>query len=164
MERTMEKLLEAGKIVNTHGIRGEVRIQPWVDSAEFLKTFKKLYIDGKPLRLRQGRVHKSFLIASFEGVEDVNAAMLLKNKTVYIDRTEAKLPKGSFFLADIMGARVVTEEGQELGLLEDIIEAPAANVYVVRGQREILIPAVPQFIIKTDPKGKLITVRLIEGM
>lgn len=160
----MEKYLEAGKIVNTHGVKGEVKIQPWVDSAEFLKTFRHLYIDGKAFRLLGGRVHKSFLIARLEGVEDVNAAMVLKNRVVHIDRSEAKLPRGSFFLSDIMGASVTDEQGNELGTLTDILEAPAANVYVVTGEREILIPAVPQFIIRTDPKEKVVVVRLIEGM
>lgn len=160
----MEKYLEAGKIVNTHGIKGEVRIVPWVDNAEFLGNFRRLFIDGKPLKLLEGRVHKGMLIARLEGVEDVNAAMVLKNKVVHVDRTEAKLPKGHFFLQDIIGATVRTESGEELGVLTDILEAPAANVYVVTGDREILIPAVPEFIIKTDVAGKTITVRLIEGM
>lgn len=160
----MEKFIEAGKIVNTHGVRGEVKIHPWVDSAEFLKSFRHLYIDGKPLRLLGGRVHKGFLIASLEGVDDVNEAMVLKNRTVHVDRAEAALPEGSFFLQDIMGASVRDENGTELGVLTDILEAPASNVYVVTGEREILIPAVPQFIIKTDVAEKVVTVRLIEGM
>lgn len=160
----MEKYLEAGKIVNTHGVKGELRILPWVDSAEFLGQFPNLYIDGKPLRLLSGRPHKSFLIARLEGVDDINGAMALKNKTVFIDRTEAKLPEGHFFIADIMGALVLTEDGQELGKLTDVIEAPASNIYVVTGAREILIPAVPQFILKTDVAAREITVRLIEGM
>ena len=160
----MKKYLEAGKIVNTHGIKGEVRILPWVDSAEFLKKFKHLYIDEKPYRLLSGRPHKSFLIAQLEGVGDVNAAMVLKNKTVYIDRREAKLPRGHFFIDDIMGAQVVDETGNKLGKLTDVLELPSGNVYVVTGEREILIPAVPEFIIKTEVDAKTITVRLIDGM
>jgi 16S rRNA processing protein RimM len=160
----MKKYLEAGKIVNTHGIRGEVRIQPWADSADFLKGFKRLYIEGQPLELVSARVHKEFLIAQFKGVDDVNAAMALKNKLVSIDRADAKLPKGAFFLQDIIGAAVVDEEGAELGKLSDVLETPAGNVYVVTGEREILIPAVPQFVLKTDVGAGVVTVRLIEGM
>ena len=160
----MEKYLEAGKIVNTHGIKGEVKIQPWVDDAEFLRKFSSLYIDGKPYKILVGRVHKGFLIAELEGVSDVNAAMTLKNRTVFIDRSEAKLPRGHFFIQDIMGASVVDESGNELGKLTDVLETPAANVYVVTGEREILIPAVPEFIIKTDVRAGMITVRLIDGM
>lgn len=162
----MEKnqYLEIGQIVNTHGIRGEVRIQPWADSPEFLLRFKTFYIDGAPVRVRAARVHKGCVIALFDGVEDVNAAMGLKNKTLCIDRTDARLPKGSFFLADILGARVVTEDGAELGALADTLDLPGQRVYVVRGEREHLIPAVPEFILHTDADAGVITVRLIEGM
>lgn len=160
----MEKYLEAGRIINTHGIKGEVKIQPWVDDAEFLHKFAHLYIEEKPYKILMGRVHKGFLIAALEGVTDVNGAMVLKNKTVYIDRREAKLPRGHFFLQDIMGASVCDEDGNEMGKLTDILETPAANVYVVTGEREILIPAVPEFIIKTDVQAKVVTVRLIDGM
>ena len=156
--------LEIGQIVNTHGIRGEVRIQPWADSPEFLLRFKTFYIDGAPVRVRAARVHKGCVIALFDGVEDVNAAMGLKNKTLCIDRADARLPKGSFFLADILGARVVTEDGAELGALADTLDLPGQRVYVVRGEREHLIPAVPEFILHTDADAGVITVRLIEGM
>ncbi|MGM9527468.1 MAG: ribosome maturation factor RimM [Oscillospiraceae bacterium] len=160
----MDKYLEAGRITNTHGIKGEVKIEVWVDSPEFLRKFKVLYIDNKPVKLLAGRTHKGFLLAKLEGFDDVNAAMTLKNKLVFIDRKDAKLPKGSYFLADLMGARVVDEQGNELGELADIMELPAGNVYVVRGEREILIPAVPEFIKKTDISAGLVTVRLIDGM
>lgn len=160
----MEKYLEAGIICNTHGTRGEVKIQPWADSAEFLKEFKYLYIDGKAFELISGKVHKQCLIAELKGVSGVNEAMTLKNKIVSIDRSEAKLPKGAFFIQDIIGASVVDESGKELGKLSDVLELPSSNVYVVTGEREILIPAVPQFIINTDVKAGLITVRLIDGM
>ena len=69
-----------------------------------------------------------------------------------------------FFIADIIGAKVVTEDGCELGTLADVMEMPAQNIYLVKGEREIMIPAVDEFILKTDVKNKLITVRLIEGM
>lgn len=160
----MEKYLEAGRITNTHGIKGEVKIEAWTDDAEFLRQFKVLYIDNKPVKVTESRVHKGFLLAKLEGVDDVNAAMILKNKPVYFDRNDAKLPKGGFFLADLMGARVVDEAGGELGVLEDILEMPAGNIYVVKGEREILIPAVPEFIVDTDIKAGIITVSLIEGM
>lgn len=160
----MEKYLEAGRITNTHGIHGEVKIEVWADSPEFLRKFKVLYIDGKPFKVLEGRPHKGFLIVKFEDVDDVNTAMVLKNKSVYFDRFDAKLPKGDFFLGDIIGAKVLDESGAELGVLEDILEMPASNIYVVKGQREILIPAVPEFIVNTDVKGGTVTVRLIEGM
>lgn len=159
-----EKYLEAGQIVNTHGVRGEVKITPWADSPEFLKKLKTFYIGGEAVRVSASRVHKGFLLVKLEGIDDVNAAMALKNKTVYIARKDVKLPKGSFFIADIIGAKVVDESGAELGVLADVLEMPAQNIYLVKGEREIMIPAVEEFILSTDVKNKIITVHLIEGM
>lgn len=159
-----QQYIEAGKIVNTHGVRGEVKIQVWLDSPEFLRRFKTIYIDAKPVKMLSARVHKGFVIAVLEGVDDINAAMSLKNKTVHIDRADAKLGKGKYFLCDIIGARVENESGELIGVLEDILETPASPVYIVRGESEHMIPAVPEFILKTDAEQGVITVRLIEGM
>ena len=162
----MEKkqYIEAGRIVNTHGVAGEVKIEVWLDSPQFLKSFKRCFIDRREVKLLSARVHKGFLIAKLENVEDVNAAMALKGRTVFIDRADARLPKGAFFLQDIIGASVVDESGSEIGKLADVMETPASNVYVVKGEREHLIPAVPEFILSTDADNGIITVHLIEGM
>ena len=159
-----KEFLEIGKIVNTHGVRGEVKVQPWADSPEFLLGFKTLYLDETPVKVRAGRVHKGMVILALEGVEDVNAAMALKNRVLYMRREDARLPRGSFFLQDILGAKVVTEAGEELGELADVLDLPGNPVYVVRGAREILIPAVPEFVLRTDAENGVVTVRLIEGM
>lgn len=158
------QLLECGKIVNTHGIRGEVKIQPWADSPEVLCALPALYIDGAPVALRSARVHKGNVIALLEGVSDVDQAMLLKNKVVWLNRDDLRLPEGAFFLADLIGLRVVDEEGQELGILNEVLSPSRQQVYVVKGDRELMIPAVPQFILETNVAGGYIKVRLIEGM
>ena len=163
----MEKnaFIEAGRIVNTHGVQGEVKIEVWLDSPKFFKSFKRLYTaGGQELKVLSARTHKDFVIAKLEGVEDVNAAMALKNKVVSIRRSDAALPHGAFFLQDILGAKVVDEDGHEIGVLQDVMETPASNIYVVRGETEHLIPAVPEFIKKTDAEAGIITVHLIEGM
>lgn len=158
------QLLECGKIVNTHGIRGEVKIQPWADSPEVLCALPALYIDGAPVALRSARVHKGNVIALLEGVSDVDQAMLLKNKVVWLNRDDLRLPEGAFFLTDLIGLRVVDEEGQELGILNEVLSPSRQQVYVVKGDRELMIPAVPQFILETNVAGGYIKVRLIEGM
>ena len=163
----MEKnaFIEAGRIVNTHGVQGEVKIEVWLDSPKFFKSFKRLYTaGGQELKVLSARTHKDFVIAKLEGVEDVNAAMALKNKVLSIRRSDAALPHGAFFLQDILGAKVVDEDGHEIGVLQDVMETPASNIYVVRGETEHLIPAVPEFIKKTDPEAGVVTVHLIEGM
>ena len=158
------QLLECGKIVNTHGIRGEVKIQPWADSPEVLCALPALYIDGAPVALRSARVHKGNVIALLEGVSDVDQAMLLKNKVVWLNRDDLRLPEGTFFLADLIGLRVVDEEGQELGILNEVLSPSRQQVYVVKGDRELMIPAVPEFMLETNVAGGYIKVRLIEGM
>ena len=163
----MEKkaFIEAGRIVNTHGVQGEVKIEVWLDSPKFFKSFKRLYTaGGQELKVLSARTHKDFVIVKLAGVEDVNAAMALKNKVVSIRRSDAALPHGAFFLQDILGAKVVDEDGREIGVLEDVMETPASNIYVVKGETEHLIPAVPEFIRKTDAEAGIVTVHLIEGM
>ena len=162
----MEKkqFIEAGRIVNTHGVAGEVKIEVWLDSPDFMKRFKRLYIDGQEKKVLSAKTHKDFLLVKPEGIEDVNAAMSLKGKTVYVARADARLPKGAFFIQDIIGAAVVDENGQEVGKLTDVMETPASRIYVVQGETEHLIPAVPEFIMSTDVDAGIITVHMIEGM
>lgn len=159
-----ERFIEAGRIVNTHGVAGEVKIEVWLDSPGFLKKCGRFYVDGRGYKILSAREHKGFLLTKAEGVDDINAAMTLKGKTAYIDRADAKLPKGAYFLQDIIGAAVVDESGTELGRLAEVMETPASRIYVVRGAREHLIPVVPEFVLKTDAEAGVITVRLIEGM
>ena len=159
-----QRYLECGKIVNTHGVRGEVKIVPWADSPEFLCGFSRLFLDEKPLAVRSARVHKGSVIVQFEGVDSVEAAMLLKNRVVSIDRADAHLPEGTFFLADLIGLKVIGEDGGELGTLREVLSPSVQRVYVVDGPREILIPAVPEFILETNIPGGYIKVRLLEGM
>ena len=159
-----KQYLEAGRIVNTHGVRGEVKIEPWADEAAFLTRFRRFYIDGAQVKVRSCRVHKTMCIAALEGVDDVNAAMALKGRVISINRDDARLPAGTVFLQDILGARVVDETGRELGVLAEVLPAPAASVYVVKGEREILIPDVPAFILDKNADEGVVTVRLIDGM
>ena len=162
----MEKqsFVDAGKIVNTHGVRGEVRIEVWLDSPALLKRCGRVFLGGEEKKLLSAREHKGFLIAQLEGVTDVNAAQALKNRVLFIRRADARLPRGAFFLQDIIGASVVDESGAEVGTLAEVLELPTQRVYVVRGETEHLIPAVPAFILNTDAEAGVITVRLIEGM
>lgn len=160
------EFITAGQIVNTHGIRGEVKIVPWCDSPEFLCGFDTLYIDEAPVRLRAARPHKGNVLAALEGVDTVEGAMALKGKTVHIDRADVTLPEGRHFLADLIGLRVVdADSGAELGVLTEVLTPPAHQVYLVKGpQGERLIPAVEEFIVETNVDGGYLRVRLIEGM
>ncbi len=156
--------LEAGQVVGTHGVRGEVKIVPWADSPEFLCALKTLYADGDALAVRSARVHKGGVIIQFEGVDSVEDAMRLRGRVLSLKRSDVKLPPGSVFQADLIGLRVVDEAGHALGTLREVLSPSRQQVYVVEGEREILIPAVPEFILETNMEGGYIRVRLLEGM
>ena len=159
------RFLEAGKIVNTHGISGEVKIQPWADEPDFLRGFTRLYIDGEPVNILTARIHKGCVIAALEGVGDVDAAIKLKNKIVSIDRGETRLEEGRYFVADLLGLRALNAEtGDELGTVKEILKLPANDVYVIHGSREILVPAVEEFIIETNIDEGFVKIRMIDGI
>ena len=164
----MEQYLEVGKITNVHGVMGEVRVQPWADSPEFLCQFKTLYVDKThwPIQVERARVHKHMVILKLHGVTDVPSALAMRNAVLYIDRRDVQLPQGAFFLADIMGLEVRdAQSGQVLGKVADVLTLPANNVYVVRGgERELMIPAVPQFIAETNPEEGYLRVNMMEGL
>ncbi len=163
-----QQYLEVGKVTSTHGVMGEVRVQPWADSPEFLCQFKTLYVDEAhwPIKVERARVHKNMVIMKFEGLTDVPGALAMRNAILYIDRKDAKLPEGAFFIADLIGAEVRdAADGHVLGKLTDVLNLPANNVYVVKGgERDMMIPAVPAFIAETNVEEGYIRVNVIEGL
>ena len=164
----LQQYLEVGKITNVHGLMGEVRVQPWADSPEFLCRFKTLYVDKThwPIQVERARVHKNMAIIKFHGVTDVPSALAMRNAILYIDRNDVQLPEGSFFLADIMGLEVRdAKNGAVLGKIADVLTLPANNVYVVRGgEREWMIPAVPEFVAEVNIDEDYMRVNLMEGL
>jgi len=158
-------LLEGGRIVNTHGIKGEVKIESWCDTPDVLAGLKVLYMDGKPCKIRSARVHKNCVVAFLEGVDNVDTAMTLKGKIIYLDRNDIALPEGQVFMADLIGLKVVDDDsGEELGRLTDVLSPSIQKVYVVRGERDIMIPAVDEFIREINVEAGYVRVHLIEGM
>lgn len=162
----LKPYLEAGKIVNTHGITGEVKVVPWCDGPDFLLNFETFYLDGKPVSVKSARIHKQNVLLTLEGIDDVNAAMRLKDKVLWIDRKDVQLPEGRHFLADLMGLEVRdADSGQVLGTIHDILTIPAHEIYLVKGGNgEHMIPAVDEFVLETNLEEGYLTVRLIEGM
>ena len=157
--------IEAGKIVNTHGIRGEVKIQPWADSPGFLTSFEYIYIDQTPVKIISARVHKGCVIATLDGVNDIDAAIRMKNKIISVKKKDAKLEDDRHFIADLIGLQAIDfDTGEELGTVKEILTLPSNDVYVIKGQREVMVPAVPEFIIEKNIKEGYVKVKLIEGM
>jgi 16S rRNA processing protein RimM len=169
MKNNCDNYIEAGKITSPHSFKGEVKIQVWCDSAEFLAQFENLYLDadgGECLKVNRMRIHKNTVIASFAGIENEAGALSLRNKVVYIDRGEAALEEGVFFIADLIGLPVFDfDSGIKYGVLADVFSNGANDIYVIDcgGKREAMIPNVPEFIKKVSLEEGVF-VAPIEGM
>ena len=155
------EFLEAGEIVSTHGVRGEMKVLPWADGPDFLCEFDRVRIAGKDYPVESCRVQKTCNLLKIEGVDTMEAAQAMRGKTVEIYRCDA--PEGLIFAAELMGMTVLCE-GEEIGKITDVLDYPGNKVYVVKGQKEYMIPAVKAFILDTDMETETMQVRLIEGM
>ena len=150
-----------------HGVRGEVKVNPHGFDPAFIASFHTLYLNGQAVAVKAVRVHKSTVLLTLPGVEDMDSALALKGCTVAIRRTDAHLPKGQFFDEELEGCAVVDDAtGQEIGRLDKVLSYPAHKVYQVRGgAHEYLIPAVPDvFIVSADPDAEVIRVRMMKGL
>lgn len=160
----LSRFLEIGKIINTHGVRGELKLEPWADSPQQLKSLENLWVEGKPLPIRELRVHGRFVILKLEGVDSVEEAMVLKGKVVRADRNELPLPEGSYFIQDMIGLPVLDQNGKEIGCLKEVLDYPAGRVFVIMGETEHLIPEKGGFLTSLDPALGHLEVNLLEGM
>ncbi len=153
--------LEAGEIVTTHGVRGEVKVLPWADSPEFLLNFKRVLIDTKEYKVEQVRIQKTCNLIKLAGVDCVEQAQLLRGKTVKIYKEDA--PKELIFAAELEDMDGYAH-GEKIGILTEVLDYPGNKVYVVKGSREYMIPAVKEFILSTDLDANRMEVKLLEGM
>ena len=159
-----KQFLEAGEVVSTHGIQGEIKILPWADSPEFLLGFKTLFLNGKPYAVRASRVHKTCVLAKLEGIDTPEQATLLRKQVVTVDRTGVKLPDGAVFIADLIGCRALDDDGNEFGKITDVLTMPSSDVYVVKGEKTYMIPAVKAFVREVNVAEGFVRLHLIEGM
>ena len=164
----MKELIEAGKIVGTHGVRGEMRLQPWTDSPEFLTKFKKIFIEDDRTTERKVsfRCHKNMNILKMDGVDTIEQAENYRNKIIYIKRADIHLEKGKYLLQDLIGCKVFdSESNAEYGVISDVSQLPANDVWhIKRNDKEYLFPAVSQFIIKVDVKKQEIFINSPKGI
>ena len=164
----MNKYLEIGKIVSIHGVRGECNVQPWCDSPQFFCNFKTLYTKGGATAYSVERSRPkgdNMVILKIKGIDTAEAAQALRNTVLYMDRGDAKLPDGTYFIADLIGLEAVTEQGESLGKITDVLETGANDVYeITQGDRKFYIPAIPSVVLKTDIEGGKMTVFPMEGL
>lgn len=153
--------LQAGEIVTTHGLRGEVKVLPWSDGPEFLLDFSRVRIGGTTYAVESCRIQKTCNLLKLCGVDTVEAAQALRGKTVELYRCDA--PADAIFVDELIGIQVQCG-GEIIGKLTDVLDYPGNQVYVVEGAHSYMIPAVKAFILDTDLDANVMQVRLIEGM
>lgn len=167
----MEQLLQVGVISSTHGIRGEVKVFPTTDDVKRFKKLKKVILDtGRehlPLEVESVKFFKQFAIVKFKGIDNINDIEKYKGKSLLVDRENAvKLRKDEYFIADMIGLQVYTEDGEAFGVLKDVLETGANDVYIIDSPKhgEVLIPAIKQCILDVDIEGQKMTIHLMEGL
>ena len=167
----MQENLEIGQIVNTFGIKGFVKVNPFVDDISRFDDLKKVYIKKqkvlKELEVEEVKYHKNMVLVKFKGIHKVEEAETLRNSYLEVDRENAiDLQEGEYFIADLLGLEVITDEGNTLGKLEDIFNTGSNDIYVVKDElgKQILLPAISEVIKEIDIDGKKILVHLLEGL
>lgn len=161
--------LELGQIVSTHGIKGEVRFDPWCDSPDFVKKFKTLYFDSKgekSVKVISARPHGNIAILMLQGVTTVDEARALRGTVLYMKRSDAHLPKGTWFIQELIGCSVVdADSGRVYGEITDVIGTGANDVYSIKTDSgEVLFPAVKEFVVSTDVTEGIVKIRPIKGI
>ena len=165
----MKQFLETGKITGTHGLKGEVRVQPWADSPEFLTEFDELYLDNgaRKIVITSSRVHKGMLIMKIKGVDSIEDADRLRNRILYMNRDDVELEDGAYFIQDLIGLDVIDDDtGERLGTLADVSETGANDVYHVRtgDGREVLIPVIPDVVREISLEDGCVRIFRMKGL
>lgn len=166
----MGKYLEAGKVNNTHGLNGFIKFDPWFDSFDTALKINMLYIKVKddyiPVKIEKASAHQNILLMKFEGYDDFDNAVKLKNKILYCNRDDVEIDEGSYFIADLVGLNVIDADNDTIyGVLKDVLNHGASDIYEIEtdDKRLLYMPAVSEFVIDIN-LDKGIYVRPIEGM
>ena len=155
----MDTKMELGKIVNTFGLKGELKVYPYVD---YISKVKNIYINNKPMEIERARNQKNIVVIKLKGIDTIEQAEELKNTVIEMERDDApELPKGTYYISDLIGFDVYTDEGELLGKLDDIFTTGANDVYQVG---KILLPAIKDVIKQIDTENKKIIVHLLKGL
>lgn len=163
------KYIETGKIVGTHGVKGMLRVQPWADNGDFLANFKSFYLDkngDSKLSATSVKPHGNVVLMAVKGVNTIEDAEKLRGKIIYIDRNDATLPEGRYFVTDLLGCSVMdADSNAELGKITDISETGANDVWhITRDGKEYLVPAIDEVIVSVDTDNGTIVIRPMKGI
>lgn len=166
----MDSLLEVGQIVNSYGIKGFLKVVPLVDNNNQFKEFEKLYIQEnkkyRELKLQEVKFSKNLVLLKVEGIDSIEEALKLKNLYLYAKREDIKLEEGAYFIVDLIGLEVYTEEGKLLGTLKEVLQPGANDVYVVENKQkeQILLPVIPDVVKQINIAEKKVIVHLLNGL
>lgn len=167
----MTDLFRVGVIANTHGIRGEVKVFPTTEDPQRFKKLKEVILDAKneqiKLEVSSARFFKNLVIVKFKGIDNINDIEKYKGKDLLIQRKDAvKLREDEYFICDIIGSKVVTEDGKEVGSLKEVLQTGANDVYVVTtlDKKEILLPVIKDCVLDVNIEEKIVTVHLMAGI
>lgn len=165
-----KQYIDTGVIVGTHGLRGEMRVQPWSDSPDFLTGFATFYLDDKgtqPLKVSSARVHKNIVLLAAEGIDSVEAAERLRNKVLHVSRRDVALEPGRHFVQDLIGCGVFdADTGEKYGELTDVITTGANDVWQVTDEqgKDYLVPVIPDVVLSVDVDGERVELRPLGGI
>lgn len=165
-----KEFLEAGKIVSTHGLKGEMRLQPWSDDASFLSSFESVFLDEngeREVRIISAKAHKNICLLRLEGIDSIEKAEALRNNIIYIKKSSATLEEGSFFIDDIIGIDIIDEQsGETLGVVSDVQPYPANDVWFVKtpADKQVLIPNVPAVVKKVSLEDNCAYICKMKGL
>lgn len=167
----MEKVFQVGIITSTHGIAGEVKVYPTTDDVRRFKRLKEVILDnGKEqmlLEIEGVKFFKQFVILKFKGLDNINDVERFRQKSLYVTRENAvKLKKDEYFIADLMGLQVQNEEGMAIGILREVMETGANDVYVIdlNDGRELLLPAIKECVLKVDVEAGYLQIHIMKGL
>lgn len=167
----MQENLEIGQIVNTFGIKGYVKVNPFVDDISRYDTLKKVYLKAgknlKELEVEEVKYHKNMVLLKFKEIDTVEEAEKLRNSYLEVDRENAiKLQDGRYFIADLLGLDVITDKNETLGKLDDIFNTGSNDIYVVKTEqgKQLLLPAISEVIKEINLSERKVVVHLLEGL
>ena len=161
--------LEAGRVVGTHGVRGELRVEPWCDSARFLTGFSEFYWDGgkEKVKVVSSRPHKNLLLLKLEGIDTVEQGDALRGRVLFLNRKDVKLPEGRFFVQDLIGLSAVdADDGRVYGKVTDVFPTGSNDVYQVTDEdgKNYLVPAIQDVVVRVDVDAGVMELRPMRGI
>lgn len=160
----MKEFLAVGQIINTHGLKGEVKVYPLTDDIRRFRRLKEVYVDGTNIKIIWCKLQSDKVILKLEGIESIEQAQKYKDKYVEVKREDAvELSEGEFFIADLIGCKVFDENNSEIGEVYDVIQTPNNDVYWVKGTTEVLVPALKDIVSAIDVEKRKIIIKPLEA-